>query len=97
MFANLLTLANEKKGLEQTNHYAHFGGFAYGTLYAWLINRFWRKKTHGVGFLRRHDGKITLLILGVISYQFFTKKAGPEREKEQLAEQAEEIRLLALT
>ena len=90
MLGNLFVLAKEKKGLEHTNHYAHFGGFAYGTLYAWLINRFWRKKTHGVGFLRRHDGKLTLLLLGVLIFQFFTMKAGKKRLKEQLEEQKKE-------
>ena len=95
-FSNLFVLAMEKKGLEHTNHYAHFGGFAYGFLYAWLINRFWRKKTHGVGFLRRHDGKITLLLLGVEFYQFFTGKAGSEREKEQLAQQEKDLREIEL-
>ena len=87
MFSNLYVVAKENKGLEVTNHYAHFGGFAYGFLYAGLINRFWRKKTHGVGFLRRHDGKLTLMILGVIFYNGFFLKAGRERETEELEEQ----------
>ena len=90
MFANLYTLVKEKKGLEKTNHFAHFGGFAYGIIYGWLINRFLRKKTHGVGFLRRHDGKFALLLLGAVFYNFIFLKGNQERETEKLEELEEE-------
>ena len=93
IFSNVLVLATEKKGLEHTNHFAHFGGFAYGFLYAWLINRFWRKKTHGVGFLRRNDVIITLVISGVIIFQYLTltdsKKYQAKQALEHDAQQVE--------
>ena len=88
IYSNLKVLYEEKKGLGvPANHYAHFGGMVYGFLFAALIHRFWRKKTQGVGFLRRHDGKVTLLFLGLLFYMLFTHEAGKKREAEKLAEQ----------
>ena len=67
LFGNIMTLMSEVKGLE-TNHYAHFGGMGYGFLFGWLVKRYWRKKTHGVGFLRRNDLYLTLFIISITYY-----------------------------
>ena len=84
-----LALYTEIKGLEHTNHFAHFGGMTYGFLAGWLIKRFWRKKTRGVGFFRRWDGTLTLALLAVIAFKKFASTAGKKRKAEKILELAE--------
>ena len=84
-----LALYTEIKGLEHTNHYAHFGGMAYGFLVGWLIKRYWRKKNRGVGIFRRYDGTLTLIITALFLYRMFGKVAGKKRQEEEIVELAE--------
>ena len=83
-------LMGEVQGLEHTNHYAHFGGMVYGFVFGWLIKRYWRKKTRGVGFLRRNDLPITLAITAGFVAFWFIFTAGGEREKALIAQQIAE-------
>ena len=90
LLQHIKTLMTEVKGLEHVNHFAHFGGMVYGFVFGWLIKRYWRKKTRGVGFLRRNDVPITLAITaGFVAFMFiFT--AGGKRQKALIAEQIAE-------
>ena len=90
LFGHIKTLMTEVKGLEHSNHFAHFGGMVYGFVLGWLIKRYWRKKTRGVGFLRRNDVPITLAITAVMLSFMFIFKAGKEREKALIAQQIAE-------
>ena len=96
LLQHIKTLMTEVKGLEHVNHFAHFGGMVYGFVFGWLIKRYWRKKTRGVGFLRRNDVPITLAITaGFVAFMFiFT--AGGEREKALIAQQIAERQELGL-
>ena len=59
MLSNLMAL-QEPEG--EVNNFAHFVGYLQGFLFGWLVNRFWRKKTSGVAFIRRNDLIIMLFI-----------------------------------
>lgn len=79
MVGNLFALKDSESA--PTNQYAHFGGYAYGFLFASLVHRFLEKKTHGVGLIRRYDIPITIIFLVIEFYQYFFDTAASDFEK----------------
>ena len=74
------------------NNFAHLGGAAYGFLFAFLVHRFWRKKTRGVGFLQRYDVIFTILcVLLIVTGSNEEKTKYDEYEKKKRKEELTEM------
>jgi hypothetical protein len=75
MLGNVLAQMDEDDRLP-VNHYAHYGGFTVGILFAFMLS-FLKKSTNGVAFLHKYEKSITAFFVSVLLYFKVTQQELP--------------------
>jgi hypothetical protein len=75
MFSNIMAQIREDSR-SPINHYAHYGGYTMGVLFAFLLS-FLKRSTNGLAFLVKYDKPISAFFVSILIYYQVTRESLP--------------------